>query len=232
MILSHKYRFIFTKTRKTAGTSIEVYLSALCGSEDTLTPVDPPEAGHSPRNFARYFNPLPELWGLAREGQWRQIRQTVTDLRRQRCFYNHMPARRIKDRIARPIWNSYFKFCVERNPWDKMVSLYHFQKARKKVCSFAEMLPSAARYSDFDRYSQNNKILMDRVIRYENLHQELKEVLADLGIPFQNFERVRSKAGYRPSATPYQAYYNRTTRQMVADAFRREIAVLGYEFED
>ncbi|MEL6382956.1 MAG: chondroitin 4-O-sulfotransferase, partial [Cyanobacteria bacterium J06626_18] len=31
MIISHEYKFIFLKTRKTAGTSIEIALSKFCG---------------------------------------------------------------------------------------------------------------------------------------------------------------------------------------------------------
>lgn len=38
MIISHQHRFIFVKTLKTAGTSIEVFLSGLCGRDDVVTP--------------------------------------------------------------------------------------------------------------------------------------------------------------------------------------------------
>ena len=41
MILSHRYRFIFLKTGKTAGTSIEIALSEYCGAKDIITPIKP-----------------------------------------------------------------------------------------------------------------------------------------------------------------------------------------------
>ena len=37
MIISHEHKFIFLKTRKTAGTSIELALSDLCGARDIIT---------------------------------------------------------------------------------------------------------------------------------------------------------------------------------------------------
>jgi len=39
MIISHEHKFIFIKTNKTAGTSIEIALSKYCGSNDIITPI-------------------------------------------------------------------------------------------------------------------------------------------------------------------------------------------------
>lgn len=39
MILSHQHRFIFLKTNKTAGTSIEIALSQFCGPDYIIMPI-------------------------------------------------------------------------------------------------------------------------------------------------------------------------------------------------
>ena len=57
MILSHKHKFIFIKTRKTAGTSIEIALSRFCGKDDIITPISPEDEkirkkiGVKPQNY-------------------------------------------------------------------------------------------------------------------------------------------------------------------------------------
>ena len=63
MILSHKYKFIFLKTNKTAGTSIELALSKFCEAEDIITPVTPQDEelrrslGHpGPQNHCPSFS--------------------------------------------------------------------------------------------------------------------------------------------------------------------------------
>src|SRR5665809_5038 len=73
MIISHKHRFIFVKTRKTAGTSIEVYLSRYCGAHDVVTPIMPPVAGHEARNAYGYYNHMPAREIINRVGHatWR-----------------------------------------------------------------------------------------------------------------------------------------------------------------
>ena len=39
MILSHKNKFIFIKSFKTASTSLEIALSKYCGEKDIITPI-------------------------------------------------------------------------------------------------------------------------------------------------------------------------------------------------
>jgi len=57
MILSHKWRFIFVKNKKVAGTSVEALLASDLGPLDVATPLRPPDEsfrfvnGNSPQNW-------------------------------------------------------------------------------------------------------------------------------------------------------------------------------------
>jgi len=59
--VSHEHRFIFLKTHKTAGTSIEVFLERHVEPGAIVTPILPEVEGHRARNFDRPFNPLPQI---------------------------------------------------------------------------------------------------------------------------------------------------------------------------
>ena len=110
MIISHKHKFIFIKTNKTAGTSIEIALSKICGSRDVITPISPED--EALRKKLGYRGPQNCLGLNGIE------------------FVNHLTAARIKEGVEQKIWNEYYKFCFQRNPWDRIISLYYWRNKR------------------------------------------------------------------------------------------------------
>ncbi len=229
MIISHQHKFIFIKTAKTAGTSIEIFLSKHCGPDDVVTPIVPPVEGHQPRNHEQLVNPIADLlWPSESFG--RALR-SITQKRTK--FYNHMPAWLVRRRVPAQVWNKYFKFCVERNPWDKVLSHYHMAASRAgEALSLDDYLAKGRYPINYFRYTDRSgkRIIVDRVLRYEKLRDELAEVFAHLNIPFDGNLGVRAKSEYRKDRTPYQMVFNEAQRKIVEQAFAREIELHGYIF--
>jgi hypothetical protein len=130
------------------------------------------------------------------------------------------------------IWNSYFKFCVERNPWDKTLSFFHMLNASAGgAISFDDFIESNQFPIDFEAYAdRHGELMVDAVIKYENLEEGLHEVFASLGLKFDGDLGVRAKADYRPDTRPYSEVFNQQQKDIVAECFAREIAMHDYEF--
>lgn len=229
MILSHKYKFIFIKTAKTAGTSIEVFLSKYCAPTDILTPIEPPVEGHQPRNYLGFINPIPEI--LERPAKFFSVlRHSITSREK---FYRHMPAFEVQKRIPYDVWNSYFKFCVERNPWDKVLSHYYMHAAREGGSLSLDQYLARSRFPlNSFRYTNRagTRIIVDRILHYENLIRELGEVFSQLNIPFEGTLGVQAKSEFRTDRRPYQQMFNDEQRQIVEKAFAKEIELHRYCF--
>ncbi len=208
MLISHEYKFIFIKTKKTAGTSIEVELSKLMGPQDVVTPINPHEIGHEQRNF-RPTGPINRL------------------LRRK--YYNHMPATKVRKLVGAATFDNYFKFCVEREPVSKCISLYSMQKnspdhqSTGGQLSWEDYVDRGHFPLDHDKYlDENGNLMVDRIVKYEKLHAELTDIGEQLGFQFGQ-PKTRAKSGFREEITVTDAQ-----RARIYDAFSASVAHTGY----
>lgn len=202
MILSHKYKFIFIKTAKTAGTSIEVDLCKILGDSDIATPIYPVIEGHAPQNFKR---------GIFKKD-----------------FYNHMPASELKKYVGSDIFDSYFSFCVEREPVDKCISHYcmlrnspHHNEKNLSL-TFDEYVERKNFPIDTNKYTDlNGKLLVSKILKYERLHEEMEEVSKLLGIEISI--NARAKTGFREDIK-----VSDIQREVIYNAFSESLMYTNY----
>lgn len=229
MIVNHKHKFIFLKTRKTAGTSIEIALSQFCDSSDLITPISPEDelvrqqlGGRGPQN---YQIPL----GRYRLSDWFRLVKRRQILH----FYNHTPARFARQYLRKGIWDDYFKFCFERNPFDKAISRYFWGTRKQDLSGLQYFLESAPRkfLSDWDIYTIDNEVAVDFIGRYENLEKDLAIVLKQIGLSGQS-ELPHVKGSYRKDRRHYSKLINIKSRRLIEKICSNEIATFSYNWMD
>ena len=157
-------------------------------------------------------------------------RYDLRNLRRGRKYYDHMPARKIVDRLGRKTFSDYYKFCFERNPWDKVVSYYYWKTvAQDPRIPFDKWLETARLPNEYERYSIDGDVAVDFIGRYEYLDNDLKLIINHLNLTDVP-KLTKAKSGVRDSTKHYRDYYSPQTRNYVARKFAKEIELLGYDF--
>ena len=230
MIISHKYKFIFLKTNKTAGTSIEIALSGVCGDDDIISPISPED--EKTRSDLGYPGPQHHL-ASAREYGIVDVAKLLVKGRKKNRFYNHMSASEVKALIPVDTWNNYYKFCFERNPWDRVISLYYWRCKKEPRPSIAEFIDSGAlkrlKRKGLELYSIDGQIAVDKVCRFENIATELESIRTQLGIT-EKLELPRAKSRFRKDKRSYRDILDEEQRTSIASMFSDEIKLMGYEF--
>jgi chondroitin 4-sulfotransferase 11 len=144
----------------------------------------------------------------------------------------------------------YFKFAFVRNPWDRLVSTYFFLQSgglnEQDQAWSNRVLPA---YQDFDSFvkgwltpknikswvhfrpqheficDQNGRNMMDFTGRLENMQEDFKVVAKRVGC---TRELAKVNTGERGH---YRDYYSNETRNIVANIYARDIALLDYAYD-
>jgi hypothetical protein len=225
MIISHEHRFIFVKTRKTAGTSLQEALAAACGPGDIVTPTGIDTGGYQPRNYGGPVNPLAYLLARPRVHSLKKISELYRTGQR---IFDHMSLEELFALPEAAAWKGYYRFCIERNPYDKMVSRY-FWKYRGKAQrpSFEQFLERTKDVSDLRLYTLNGAVAVDRVGRYETLAEDVAGICGRIGIAGVTIGNRNSGTRERSDAA---SLYTPRAREIVSRMFARELELFGYEF--
>ena len=214
MILSRGRSYLFIHIPKTGGTSMALALEARAMKDDIMLG-DTPKARRRRRRLA----------GVQAAGRlWKHA--TIADL---------------DGLVAAEELPRLFCFTMVRNPWDRVVSYYHWLRAQRfdhpsvrlaRAAPFERFLEDAGTQASLARWPAGRYMRaadgterVDAWIRLEHLSRDLAPLEAHLGfaLALPHANRSDREAGYRAAYTP-------ALRDIVARCCREDIERFGYDF--
>lgn len=213
VIISYSHRFIFVHVPKSAGTSINRALDPFAHRTEHLLVNRLLAAVGIHVNHYTYH-------------KWKRFRRHATAREARR----HLPAR---------VYHGFFKFAFVRNPWDRMVSQYHYilrktshhrHKLVKSLGGFEaylkfEITRNKPLQKDFVTDARG-RLLVDFVGRFERLADDFASICNAIGI------EAELPHACRTSHTNYRSYYDPRTIELVASHFGEDVDFFGYTFDE
>ena len=215
MIVSLGRKYIFVHAPKTAGTSMALALEERAMKDDIML-------GDTPKAVKR--------------------RRRLKDTQSRGRLWKHATLADIDGLITPQDLEGLFAFTLVRNPWDRMVSYYHWLQ----VQTFNHPAVSLAKQVTFHEFSQSGVIASsmkssparhymtnaqgvehcNAYIRIEHFAQDAAPLVDHLG-----FDLDLGHANRSERQADYHSYYDAKTRQAVAAACAEDIERFGYAFD-
>ena len=227
MIISHKKKFIFVKTQKVSGTSMEIALSHSLGRKDVITPLNLEDevirykkTKKFPQNYSKDLKFEQEYKNYIRmlskkrvsKEQFNKLEKIIEDKKiNNNIFFNHMKAKDIRKKVGKKIWNKYFKFSIDRNPYDKIISFMYFANRFKKIKNIQKEIQKTInlkKYMNYPIYTEKKKVILDYIINYENLRNNIKNVENKIRIPILK-HYVHTKNYTRKTKKKLKYFFNK-----------------------
>ena len=218
MLVSHRRRFIYLKTRKTAGTSVEVLLERECVPEGEY---------QGPRHESPGLQTSAGIIGCRLMGSKAPLNP-------------HMTASEVRALVGDETWSNYLKFCIVRNPFDKLVSMWWYKmndvtRTKLEKAGFSKIrsefnawLRGRKDLSDRNIYTVDGLVAVDRFLRFENLWSDITDLAAGLEFAVDREDLGQYKSGYRARPESFADYYDPASREIVNNLYAWEIGRFGY----
>lgn len=151
-------------------------------------------------------------------------------------WFGHKPPKKIKETLNNQnVWNSYFKFGNVRNPWDRMVSRYFFERDVTHNISNDMSFEYFVKHKEFmslykwfgmDELQEDYKSNM-YFIRFENLQEDISKICDILNLKPKKKLKHENKSNRN---TDYKTYYNEETKQIVEETYQDDIRLFNYTY--
>jgi len=211
MKISEEKRFIFVHVAKAAGTSISNLVTPYCIAEEK-------------NNVIKLFSRM----SLVPNWRWHHYR-------------THATLRTVEKRMPKELYDDMVKFAVVRNPWDRLVSLYHFKKQGrghqfrmiKKLGTFSNWLRWIGEQPHSSPYKLQVNMLRqhdgtmgtNHLLRFESLSEQWMEFSKMIGVEEQ-LPKLNTS-----SHKNWREYYSNKDADYVASVWKEDIDMLEYQFE-
>lgn len=231
MIISHDYRFIFIRTFKTGGSSVAMSLARYLGPLDIITP------DHADDELVRIRHGVFAQNFIFTKGRAASLdlQQDDETLKRKieeigesgfvpiKYFRTHNSAATIKECVGQRLWDGYTKFCIERNPFDYLISLYFWNLRKESYASVMDFLEQNKHTAhNWPLYTIDNKIAADIIIDYANLEAGLHRVAQQTGLPFDGW-LPKLKGNVRSDRRPWHEFFSETEIEFIRQHWRIDI---------
>lgn len=253
MIISFKHNFIFMKSHKVAGTSVEIALSHSLGPDDIATPISPEDErlrlafGQGPQNYLAPASKAHEqafIEQVRTAAKPEHAHDYYRALKVPMIYQNHMHASELMALLDPEFWQRSYKFSIERHPYEKAVSFAWFfrniiiNKADGTIHRLEDRLGDLSQTIDFvlkrrlirnyDIYAVDQQVVADKVVRYEHLEEDLRAVEEQIGLPILS-HLPRTKANSRKDRTPAKHVLSSQQKEAIQSLCAEEFALFGYE---
>lgn len=156
----------------------------------------------------------------------------VASLHPSTCAYQHpdrhASAAEVKKAAGALWYGKTLTFSVVRNPWDRALSAWAYQKAAVGAPEFADWVRTTRPLrSQWEMVSDGEQVLVQRLLRFERLEKQF-ELVAEL-----TQETPRALARFNASPRPpgdYRVHFTDWMVERVAEQYPEDVARLGYRF--